>query len=63
MYNARNGADIAVFLADPTKEDIDEHLDNLRWVVVRVRSVQTPPPPPPLRCVHLSQAPHVSPLS
>lgn len=31
MYNARNGEDIAIFLADPSKEHIDAHLENLRY--------------------------------
>ena len=34
MYNARNGEDIAMFLADSSKEDIEQHLDNLRSVAI-----------------------------
>ena len=30
MYNVRNGADLARFLADPVKEDMEAHLHNLR---------------------------------
>lgn len=30
MHNIRNGTDIARFLADASKEHMQEHLDNLR---------------------------------
>lgn len=30
LYNARGGWDLARFLADPEKEDVEEHLANLR---------------------------------
>ena len=30
FYNCRNGWDIARFLADPTLEDVEAHLFNLR---------------------------------
>ena len=33
MHNARNGDDIAIFLAEPVKEDIEAHLANLRCSV------------------------------
>lgn len=29
LYNVRNASDLVKFLADPTKEDIEEHLENL----------------------------------
>lgn len=29
MYNVRNGQDLAVFLADPRREDFDAHSGNL----------------------------------
>ena len=32
MYNVRNGQDLARFLATPVKEDVEAHLENLRWV-------------------------------
>lgn len=35
MYNARDGSDLARFLADPVREDIDSHLQNLRCSFLR----------------------------
>ena len=32
MYNVRNGQDLARFLATPVKEDVEAHLENLRWL-------------------------------
>ena len=32
MYNVRNGQDLARFLATPVREDVEAHLENLRWV-------------------------------